>query len=79
MKILKEKILAIIIATILLSSTAISMGAFSTVKAATYPIPGTTDTYDQSTYTAITQGMYWVGMDANASYIGCFFGTDFTT
>ena len=67
MKMLKEKILAIIIATILLSSTAFSIGALSTVKAATYPISGTRDTYDQATYTAIQQGMYWVGMDANAS------------
>ncbi len=69
MKTMKNKTLAVIVALILLSSTAISIEAIATVNgAALYPIPtNPKDSYDVATYTAIQQGMYWTGMDANAS------------
>jgi hypothetical protein len=56
---LKNKTMAIIIATILVSSLAISINALSTASAAnTYPIPGhPADGYNLATYTAISQGM----------------------
>ena len=61
--------MAIVIAIILVSSMAISIGNLSTVKATgPNPVPGhPTDSYDTATATAISQGMYWTGMDANAS------------
>jgi outer membrane protein assembly factor BamB len=58
MQMLKNKTMATVIAIILISSMAISLGAFSTVKAYNY---------NTATQTAVNQGMYWVGMDANAS------------
>ena len=77
MQMLKNKTMAIVIALILVSSMAISLNVLSTVKGDayhTYPIPGTItatkpygDGYDNATYNAIQQGMYWTGMDANAS------------
>jgi hypothetical protein len=71
MQMLKNKTMAIVIAIILISSMAISFSALSTVSATnTYPIPGTAnDGYNLATYTAIQQGMYWTGMDANASLL----------
>jgi outer membrane protein assembly factor BamB len=53
----KNKILAIFIAMILVSSAAISISAFSTVKGA----------YGSATQTAINQGMYWTGMNVDAT------------
>jgi outer membrane protein assembly factor BamB len=66
---MKNKTTAIIIAIILLSSMAITFNALSTVNATgLYPVPGhPTDSFDNATFTAIQQGMYWTNMDANAS------------
>ena len=66
---LKNKIMAVIITVLLISSMAITFNSLTAVKAAgTYPIPGyLKDSYDLNTYTAIQQGMNWTGMDANAS------------
>lgn len=56
MQISKNKTIAIIIATILVSSMAISIGALSTAGA-----------YGTATQNAINAGMYWTGMTSDAS------------
>jgi outer membrane protein assembly factor BamB len=66
---IKNKTMAFVITAILVISMAVSIGGLATVKATgPNPIPGhPTDSYDTATATAISQGMYWTGMDANAS------------
>jgi hypothetical protein len=81
MQISKNKTMAIIIATILVSSLAISISALSTVSAiGPHPIPGyPNDSYNDATYAAIQQGMNWPSSmaDANASANRILFWTRF--
>src|SRR5665647_411785 len=69
MKIHKNKTIAIAITLFLVTCLAIPLCNLSNANAAvTYPIPGyPNDGYDLATYTAIQQGMYFTGMDANAT------------
>ncbi len=66
---IKNKTMAIVITAILVISMAVSIGNISTVKATgPNPVPGhPNDSYDAPTQAAISAGMYWVGMDANAT------------
>jgi hypothetical protein len=57
--------MAIVITLILVTSMAISIGSLQTPTAKAETIGGYN--YDVPTATAIHQGMYWVGMNANAS------------
>ncbi len=81
MQISKNKTIAIIIATILVSSLAISISALSTVNATgLYPIPGhPADSYNNATYAAIQAGMNFPSSiaDMNASTGRLLFWTRF--